>query len=148
MTSASRQTHKLIIEDSKGQEEYTLQEPVYSIGRDPTCDIRLSSYFVSRHHATLVRFTDEEGSYFYRIIDGNLKGKVSANGLLINGRKLQSHDLQNQDKVIFGPQVQAIYYLLERESMTTVPPVDEFDITLINPNSMGIGEEDLADSIG
>lgn len=147
MTSASRQTHKLIIEDSKGQEEYTLTEPVYSIGRDPNCDIRLSSYFVSRHHATLVRFPNQENGYYYRIVDGNLKGKLSANGLLINGRKLQSHDLQSQDKIIFGPQVQAIYYLLERESNTTIPP-DEFDITLINPNSMGLSEEDTVDSIG
>lgn len=146
MTSLNRQTHKLFIEDSKGQEEYTLEEPVYSIGRDPNCDIQLSSYFVSRHHATLVRFPDEDGGYLYRIVDGNLKGKLSANGLLINGRKLQKHDLQNQDKIIFGPQVQAVYYLMEREKMTTVPP-DEFDdITLISPSSMG--NEDTADSVG
>jgi pSer/pThr/pTyr-binding forkhead associated (FHA) protein len=146
MTSENLQTHKLIIEDSKGQEEYTLEEPIYSIGRDPSCDIRLSSFFVSRHHATLVRVTDEDG-FRYRIVDGNLKGKVSANGLLINGRRLQSHDLKNQDKIIFGPQVQAIYYLMERERMTTVPP-DEFEeVTLINPSSL-MNEEDMADSIG
>lgn len=145
MNAVNRQTHKLIIEDSKGQEEYTLEGPLYSIGRDPHCDIQLSSYFVSRHHATLVRFPDDEGGYCYRIVDGNLKGKLSANGLLINGRKLQSHDLNNQDKIIFGPQVQAIYYVLERERITTIPP-DEFDITLINPGA--ISEEDLADSIG
>lgn len=147
MSSASRQTHKLIIEDSKGQEEYTLDSPVYSIGRDPKCDIQLSSYFVSRHHATLVRFADDEGNFCYRILDGNLKGKQSANGLLINGRKLQAHNLQNRDKIIFGPQVQAIYYLLEREHITTVPP-DEFDITLINPGSAAVEEEDTADSFG
>lgn len=147
MSSASRQTHKLIIEDSKGQEEYTLDSPVYSIGRDPNCDIQLSSYFVSRHHATLVRFADDEGNFCYRILDGNLKGKQSANGLLINGRKLQAHNLQNRDKIIFGPQVQAIYYLLEREHITTIPP-DEFDITLINPGSMAVEEEDTADSFG
>jgi pSer/pThr/pTyr-binding forkhead associated (FHA) protein len=145
MTSATCQTHKLIIEDSKGQEEYTLEDSVYSIGRDSHCDIQLSSYFVSRHHATLVRFSNGEGGYGYRIVDGNLQGKLSANGLLINGRKLQSHTLQNQDKIIFGPQVQAFYYVLERERITTVPP-DEFDITLINPG--GLNEEDLADSVG
>jgi len=145
MTSASRQTHRLIIEDSKGQEEYTLEESMYTIGRDPTCDIRLSSYFVWRHHATLVRFPDEEGGYYYRIVDGNLKGKLSANGLLINGRKLQTHDLKSQDKIVFGPQVLAFYYLLEREHSTTIPP-DEFDITLINPSSLN--ESDTAESIG
>jgi pSer/pThr/pTyr-binding forkhead associated (FHA) protein len=147
MISANCQTHKLIIEDAKGQEEYTLEEAVYSIGRDLNCDIRLSSYFVSRHHATLVRFPDEEDGYLYRIVDGNLKGKLSANGLLINGRKLQSHDLKNQDVIIFGPQVQAVYYRMERERTTTVPP-DEFDdITLISPNSI-LSEEDTADSVG
>lgn len=118
---------------------------MYTIGRDPNCDIRLSSYFVSRHHATLVRFPDEEDSYYYRIVDGNLKGKLSANGLLINGRKLQTHDLRSQDKIIFGPQTQAFYYLLEREHTTTLPP-DEFDITLINPSSLNEG--DTADSVG
>jgi pSer/pThr/pTyr-binding forkhead associated (FHA) protein len=148
MTLASRQTHKLIIEDSKGQEEYTLEDPVYSIGRDLNCDIRLSSYFVSRHHATLVRFPDEEGGYYYRIVDGNLKGKLSANGLLINGRRLQAHDLNDKDTIVFGPQVQATYYLLEREHTTTVPPDEEgFDITLINPGSVYV-EEDTADSFG
>lgn len=148
MTSPSRQTHKLIIEDSKGQEEYTLQEPVYSVGRDPACDIRLSSYFVSRHHATLVRFPDEEGGYYYRIVDGNLKGKQSANGLLINGRRLPSHNLHDKDVIVFGPQVQATYYLLEREYTTTIPPNDEFeDVTLISPGSAFM-EEDTVDSIG
>lgn len=44
MNAENHQTHKLIIEDSKGQEEYTLEEPIYSIGRDPSCDIRLSSF--------------------------------------------------------------------------------------------------------
>lgn len=148
MPSVNRQTHKLIIEDAKGQGEYTLDGPLYSIGRDPQCDIQLSSYFVSRHHATLVRFADDEGYYHYRIVDGNLKGKASANGLLINGRRMQLHDLQNRDKIIFGPQVQATYYLMEREHITTVPP-DEFeDVTLINPKYAAAEEGDLADSIG
>jgi pSer/pThr/pTyr-binding forkhead associated (FHA) protein len=143
MTSAPHQTHLLIIEDDKGRREYTLDSPVYSIGRDPKCDIRLVSQFVSRRHATLVQLPNEDGSYYYRIVDGNLKGKPSANGLLINGRKLQAHDLHDQDKVVFGPQVQAMYYLLRRDAITTVPP-DEYDITLISPNMTGDPEDDTA----
>ena len=76
-----------------------------------------------------------------RIVDGNLRGQGSANGLLVNGRKLQSHDLQNSDEVIFGPDVRAIYYLLKREQIQTVPP-DEFDITLISPGMIGDPEDD------
>jgi pSer/pThr/pTyr-binding forkhead associated (FHA) protein len=145
MTSAPHQSHLLIIEDDKGRREYTLDSPVYSIGRDPKCDIRLISQFVSRRHATLVQLPNEDGSYYYRIVDGNLKGKPSANGLLINGRKLQAHDLQDQDKVIFGPQVQAIYYLLKRDAITTIPP-DEYDITLISPNMTGDPEDNTTTS--
>ncbi len=140
--------HRLIIEDDKGRREFTLNNPVYSIGRDPKCDIRLVSQFVSRRHATLVQLPHEDGigtTHYYRIVDGNLKGKPSANGLLINGRKLQAHNLQDEDEVVFGPQVRAIYYLFNQDPISTIPP-DEFDITLISPNMVGdpedSGEED------
>lgn len=142
MASEPHQNHLFIIEDNKGKREYILDSPVYTIGRDPKCDIRLVSQFVSRRHATLVQLPNEDGSYYYRIVDGNLKGKPSANGLLINGRKLQAHDLQNDDEIVFGPQVQAVYYLLQREAITTIPP-DEFDITLISPNMVGDPEDQL-----
>jgi pSer/pThr/pTyr-binding forkhead associated (FHA) protein len=140
MPSEPQNSHMLIIEDDKGRREFNLDAPVYSIGRDPRCDVRLVSQFVSRRHATLVQLPKEDGSYYYRIVDGNLRGQASANGLLVNGRKLQSHDLQNSDEVIFGPQVRAIYYLLKREPIQTVPP-DEFDITLISPGMIGDPED-------
>jgi len=133
----------LIVEDSKGRREITLDGSVYSIGRDPKCDIRLSSQFVSRHHATLVQLPKDDNSYYYRIVDGNLKGKPSANGMLINGRKLQAHDLKNEDEIVFGPQARAIYYQLKRDASSTLPP-DEFDITLISPNMV---EEDTDDKM-
>lgn len=138
--TAPRHNHLLIVEDNKGRREYTLDSPVYSIGRDAKCDIRLVSQFVSRRHATLVQLAHEDGSYYYRIVDGNLKGRPSANGLLINGRKLQAHDLVDEDKIVFGPQVYAVYYLLKRDAISTVPP-DEFDITLISPNMTGDPED-------
>jgi len=139
--SGPHYNHLLIIDDDKGTHEYTLDGAVYSIGRDPKCDIRLVSQFVSRRHATLVQLPNEDGSYYYRIVDGNLKGKPSSNGLLINGRKLQAHDLEHQDKVVFGPKVQALYYSLKRDAISTVPP-DEFDITLISPNMVGDFEDE------
>lgn len=140
MAVQQHQNHLLIIEDDRGRKEFPLAELVYSIGRDPKCDIRLFSQFVSRRHATLVRRQHEDGSPYYRIVDGNLKGKPSANGLLINGKKLQAHDLEDEDEVVFGPQVSAKYYLLKLEPGST-GPIDEFDITLISPGMM-IGDPD------
>ncbi len=78
----------------------TLEDREYSIGRDRQCDIRLASLFVSRHHATLVRVPTEKGTYSYRIVDGKLNGPRSVNGLLINGTKLQVHDLEDEDEVV------------------------------------------------
>jgi pSer/pThr/pTyr-binding forkhead associated (FHA) protein len=137
-------SHLLIIEDEKGRREFVLDAETYSIGRDPQCDLRLISQFVSRHHATLVKRVQPDGSFRYEIVDGTLTGRASANGLLINGRKAASHYLQNEDEVVFGPKVRAVYYQLSREAIVTSPP-DEFDITLISPNMLGEAGDDLLD---
>ena len=141
MASEARQNHLLILEDDKGRREFGLDSPVYSIGRERKCDICLISQFVSRRHATLVQMADDEGEgYYYRIVDGNLKGKASVNGLIINGRKLPARDLEDGDTIIFGPGVKATYYMLNRAAISTATPEDEFDITLIGPNMLPDGE--------
>lgn len=104
--------HLLIIEDSTGRREFPVTRNICSLGRQPVCDVRLFSRFASRHHATLVRRLRNDGSDFYLIIDGDLNGKRSTNGILVNGRKLEVHELVDGDRVVFGPGVSLIYYLL------------------------------------
>ncbi len=109
--------HFLIIEDGRsGLQEHILDAPLYFVGRDPNCDIRLASQFVSRRQATLVKIIDEDGSFHYRIVDGVPKGKTSSNGILVNGRKTLACDLQDRDEIVFGPQIRATYYLREEEN--------------------------------
>jgi len=134
MAVETQQKHLLILEDNQGRKEFSLEKSVYSIGRQSDCDIRLFSHFVSRHHATLVRREHEDGSYYYRIVDGDLNGKPSANGLLINGRKLHAHDLQDEDEIVFGPQVRAVYYLVNPDSLA-IESTDEWDVTLTSANT-------------
>jgi pSer/pThr/pTyr-binding forkhead associated (FHA) protein len=129
-SSEPHEVHLLTVEDDKGSREFTLSAEVYSIGRDPSCNIRLFSMFVSRRHATLVRQQQEDGNYKYQIIDGDRQGQRSANGILINGRKLQTHDLVNDDQIVFGPGVSAKYQRLKSG------PLDPYDITLIDPGMM------------
>jgi pSer/pThr/pTyr-binding forkhead associated (FHA) protein len=143
----TNETHLLIIEDDQGRKEFTLDHPLYSIGRRD-CDIILVSQFVSRRHATLVRLPRDEKnhSYYYRIVDGDAKGKPSANGLMINGRRIPAHDLKNEDEVVFGPQVRAIYYLLRDTARPIIETdVTEYDITLINPGMTEDIDEDIED---
>jgi pSer/pThr/pTyr-binding forkhead associated (FHA) protein len=136
MPSEPSQKHLLIIEDDRGSRQLVLEDPVYSIGRDRDCDIRLASLFVSRRHATLVKVSNGNGYFSYRIVDGDLDGQRSANGLLVNGQRLRSRDLQNEDKVVFGPQVQFTYFHLQRDTAPTEPTDGIFeDVTLINPRT-------------
>jgi len=134
MEAAKNENHLLIIEDDQGRKEFFLENPVYSIGRDRDCNIRLFSQFVSRHHATLVRLPRPNSQrYYYRIVDGDAKGKPSSNGLMINGQKIPAHNLRNEDEVTFAPQVRAIYYLLQNTEIFSSTDAIEYDITLINP---------------
>jgi pSer/pThr/pTyr-binding forkhead associated (FHA) protein len=143
MAADPNENHLLIIEDDQGRKEFPLEDPVYSIGRDRECNIRLMSQFVSRRHATLVRLPRDHNShsYYYRIVDGDAKGKPSSNGLMVNGRKMTAHDLRNEDEIVFGPQVRAIYYLLRNTQRPGQTDSSEYDITLINPGMT----EDLED---
>ncbi|MBW4613104.1 MAG: FHA domain-containing protein [Desmonostoc vinosum HA7617-LM4] len=135
MAAESSESHLLIIQDDQGRKEFSLEHAVYSIGRDRECNIRLISQFVSRRHATLVRLQHEHNSqsYYYRIVDGDAKGKPSSNGLMINGRKMPHHNLKNEDEIVFGPSVRAIYYLLKNSQRSGQTDASEYDITLINP---------------
>ncbi|MBH8574467.1 FHA domain-containing protein [Nostocaceae cyanobacterium CENA369] len=145
MPAETNESHLLIIEDDQGRKEFSLENPLYSIGRDRECNIRLVSQFVSRRHATLVRLPRENNShsYYYRIVDGDAKGKPSANGMMINGRKMPAHDLRNEDEIVFGPQVRAIYYLLRNVQRSGQTDSSEYDITLINPGMTE--DEDIED---
>lgn len=129
----SQQEHILSVEDDSGRREVILSLPVYVIGRSPDCDIILQSQFASRHHATLHRQQSEGGSSYYRIVDGDRKGKPSANGLLVNGRKVSAKDLKHGDSITFGSQVVATYQFRQRDEFSPSLSYDPFDITLIDP---------------
>jgi len=102
--------HWLRITDDKGTQDFVLEDAFYSLGRDLECSIRINSRFVSRHHAILQLYYDGNNNHYYEIEDGDGKGKLSANGLLINDQKQQKHTLKDGDKIVFGPEVFAVYY--------------------------------------
>lgn len=102
----------LAIEDDWGKREILLERDRYSIGRDPKSDICLHSQFVSRHHAFLVRINHANETVSYQITDGDLSGNPSTNGLMINGKKCRSIELQSEDTIVFGPKAQAIFRMI------------------------------------
>lgn len=109
--------HLLVIEDEQGKRTITLEAATYTIGRDSSNTIVLHSQLVSRQHAILLRVTiPETASHLFRIIDGNLQGKPSRNGLLINGQQCSSRDLKHGDTIVFGGDIRAKYYATDNLS--------------------------------
>lgn len=103
--------HLLVIEDDLGKRTIALEAATFSIGRDLSNSIVLHSHLASRQHAILMRVTmPETTTYLFRIIDGNLQGKRSRNGLIINGSRCFFHDLKHGDVIMFGGNVKARYY--------------------------------------
>jgi len=118
MSELERQSirHFLVIEDNHGKRLFPLRAASYSLGRDARNSIILHSKSISRQHALLLRITipgSEFGHYLFRVLDGNLRGKRSTNGLFINGERCLSHDLRHGDLIEFGtPSVSVHYHTL------------------------------------
>jgi diguanylate cyclase (GGDEF)-like protein len=106
--------HLLVIEDAESQRLLSLESTSHSLGRDLTNSIVLKSKAVSRQHALMLRVTSTDpNNYGFLIIDGNLQGKRSTNGIKVNGHKCHSHRLKHGDQLLFGNQVKARYFILQ-----------------------------------
>lgn len=128
MSETQEFRHILVIEDRKGRRIVSLEDSNYTLGRDSNNPIVIYDYQVSRTHGTLIRKVDDEtGGYSYRIIDGDLQGKRSTNGLLINGHSRISHELKHGDSIRFANEAKANYYIIATGS----------GIDLFNPDDLG-----------
>jgi pSer/pThr/pTyr-binding forkhead associated (FHA) protein len=108
--------HILLIADAKGSRKIPLDGLKYTIGRDVNNNIQLHSRFVSSQHALILRVpASESGRYLYRIVDGDLSGKPSLNGIIINNnqQRISSYVLCDGDTVTLAPNVQLTYLISE-----------------------------------
>ncbi|ACK71527.1 diguanylate cyclase/phosphodiesterase [Gloeothece citriformis PCC 7424] len=106
--------HIFLIEDQKARRLITLEKQTYTIGRESSNDIVIYERVVSRHHATLLKVNKNSTGqkYSYRIVDGDLQGNPSTNGLIVNGRNCETHDLKHGDVILFGGQAKASYFIV------------------------------------
>ncbi|MBL1209739.1 EAL domain-containing protein [Geminocystis sp. GBBB08] len=142
MSEVQEFRHIFVIEDRKGRRIVSLEESNYTLGRDSHNPIILYDYQVSRTHATLIRKMDSDSDGFsYRIIDGDLQGKRSTNGILINGHASISHELKHGDTIRFANEAKANYYIIPTDSGIDLFNPDGLDrinasrVTLTNQSS-------------
>ncbi|MGB3205140.1 MAG: EAL domain-containing protein [Crinalium sp.] len=107
----------LLVQDNKGKRIVRLDQNIYSIGREAGNSIVIYSKLVSRRHATLLRVTNPglKNTYCFQILDGDLQGKLSTNGLIINGKQCFSKELHPGDTICFGGQVQVTYLIIDTD---------------------------------
>ncbi|MGP1386322.1 MAG: EAL domain-containing protein [Thainema sp.] len=94
-----------VVKESKKNYIEKIKNTPFTIGRSIRDNITLTSKGVSRCHAT-VYFSD---GYLW-IIDGDLEGRTSTNGLLVNGQRVLVHKLNQLDIVTFQKGVHAIFF--------------------------------------
>ena len=117
-----RNYHLLVIEQGPSHQTVSLEAATYSVGRHPANSIVLDVITISRQHALLLRIHDPiTGNHFFRIIDGNLQGTRSRNGITVNGQRQFSYDLKDQDLIVFGGEVQATYHLVDADNARLSP---------------------------
>lgn len=104
--------HIINITYGKTHQSIVLTNEIYSIGRHSANKIVIYHGAISRFHCTIlpVKYQGKTQQQLFWIIDGDLKGNRSSNGIFVNGNKALSHELQSGDIIkIGGNQVQVTY---------------------------------------
>lgn len=118
--SAINYLYLLIVEDHKNKNIITLTQDTYCLGRCYEADIIINDPQVSRKHTTIVKeFNPEKNLFLYKIFDGDLAGKFSKNGLIINGQRIKSKYLEHGDSIQISDQTQVRYFVIDKHSKFT-----------------------------
>ncbi|MEM1369550.1 MAG: diguanylate cyclase [Cyanobacteria bacterium P01_H01_bin.15] len=103
----------------------------YTLGRTAEADICLVSPLISRLHATLQRQVDNiSNTVTYRLVDGDLEGNRSRNGLMVNGQRVQDIELSHGDTLYFGPEIKATYQIVQTPARYLKKPLTSTSATV------------------
>ncbi len=116
----------LIIQELSETSIQTLDKQILTIGRSSRDDIVLKSKGVSRCHASIYAARGE-----LWILDGDRKGKVSTNGVFVNGQRISVHQLKSYDVICFQKGVYALF-VGPQQVMQTAEGIEELTRHLVH----------------
>jgi diguanylate cyclase (GGDEF)-like protein len=109
--------HILVIDAPNLRRTISLEEDLYSIGRHASNSIVIFSQKLSRKHATILRKNEERHhDRSFCIVDGDLEGNTSKNGIFVNGRKCSEHELKHGDLINLSDDIRMSYYIVNSSS--------------------------------
>jgi diguanylate cyclase (GGDEF)-like protein len=123
ISGSSNSRYLLIVEDPQGRRTITLEDMKYSLGRKSDNQIVLRSKHASRYHATLIKKSIDRQNFSYWILDGDLEGNKSHNGIYVNGSKCLVHELKDGDLINFGCDINASFHLIASQEKIEQAPV-------------------------
>jgi diguanylate cyclase (GGDEF)-like protein len=100
----------LVIEQQEETNYLILEQDFYSIGRDKRNSIVLRSPQVSRHHAVIYCQREGNDNQYY-VVDGDLNGKKSFNGIYVNNKKTDRVELKHGDVIAIGSDIKMTFLL-------------------------------------
>ncbi len=108
----------LILEGKNDHRCIHLEEHLYEIGRRQSAQIRIKDQAISRHHATIIKEYDpDELIFYYKILDGNLSGSKSTNGLVVNNKHYKNKYLEHGDLISFTNDIKARFFVIDKNSI-------------------------------
>ncbi|MDB9414324.1 EAL domain-containing protein [Microcystis aeruginosa] len=137
INGSSNSRYLLIVEDPQGRKTITLEDMNYSLGRKSDNQIVLRSKHASRYHATLIKKSIDRQNFSYWILDGDLEGNKSHNGIYVNGNKCLVHELKDGDLINFGCDINASFHLIVSQEKREKEPVESLGQFQVNPTENG-----------
>ena len=113
--------HCLNISYGDINQKIILNNDIYSIGRHSSNKIVINSETISRFHCTIlpVKYQGQNNQQLFWIIDGDLQGNRSSNGIYVNNNKCLSHELKAGDVIKVGGNEVKISYVHYENAQTT-----------------------------
>jgi diguanylate cyclase (GGDEF)-like protein len=150
--------YQLVVDSPSFKKVIRIQNSCYSIGRHPSNNIVIPSPQVSRRHATLIKRINPNLDISFHIIDGDLEGHRSRNGVWVNGESYLERELNHGDVIALAEDIQIFYQVIlnptfpdqipsktphdRRSFSVSAPelsvhlPQEQWDITLIHRSSV------------
>jgi diguanylate cyclase (GGDEF)-like protein/PAS domain S-box-containing protein len=143
--------HILAVESGTWKKNFFLDKNSYSIGRNSTNSLIINHRVISRNHSSLIKVTyssqkdsNQEENLFW-IVDGDLKGNRSTNGIYVNGKQCLCQALKPGDVIFFGGiEVKAKYDIIDLQTKTFFSLNPEKQISIFTQETKEINNSTLS----
>ncbi|MFM1843112.1 MAG: hypothetical protein RLZZ490_1854, partial [Cyanobacteriota bacterium] len=129
--------YQLVVDSPSFKKVIRIQNSCYSIGRHPSNNIVIPSPQVSRRHATLIKKINPNLDISFHIIDGDLEGHRSRNGVWVNGESYLERELNHGDVIALAEDIQIFYQVIRNPTFPN-EDIDDHHLPRLSPPELAV----------